>query len=1269
MNKFFVSILLFIATFKLFAQTSLVPGDIAFSGYTSNTLSGDEFSFVLLKNISAGTSINFTDNGWLGAPTNTFRTGETTVTWVSPSALVAGIEIKINGTTATFVGGGPAGSVTGTALSLSTVGDQVLAYQGSVSSPTFISAIHMNVFVNGIDPFNFTSTSAVWDGSVNSVSGSGLPPGLTTSINAIWIGVQAVSSSEFDNSHFTGCNLNLSTIALTRSALNDMTNWTSDNLLPPGFLLPTACPYLTSPCITPTLSLSGQTNVLCNGGSTGSATMSASGGSPFTYTWSPSGGNAATATGLSAGIYTCVTTNSCGSTALSTVQITQPASALATATAVTNVLCFGGSTGSATVTASGGTPGYTYLWSGAQTTSVISGQTAGVKTVTVTDANGCTSTKGVTVTQPGSALSTATAVTNVLCFGNSTGAATVNASGGTPGYTYLWNGAQTTSVISGQTAGVKTVTVTDANGCTSTKSVTVTQPGSGVSSSTTVTNILCNGNSTGAATVMASGGSPGYTYLWSGAQTTSVISGQTAGVKTVTVTDINGCTNVNSVSITQPALLSATQSQTNITCVINGAGNVNVSGGAGSYTHSWSPSGGTGSTAISLSAGNYTCEIKDANLCSLLKTFTITSNTTPPSVAISGTNQICNGQSVLLTASGATSYSWSTGAVTSTIAPSPVTTSTYIVTGTNSVNGCTNIATQIVTVNALPTISVNSGTICSGQSFTIIPNGANTYTIQGGSAVVSPTATSSYTVIGTSIAGCISPSFATSNVTVIATPTLSITNGTICPGNSFTLNPLGANTYTYLNGGSIVTPTISNSYSVIGTSSTGCVSSNTAIAVITVTNINVTITGSNTICSGQSAFLIANGATTYSWSNGPITNTIAPTPTINTTYSVTGISGSCTNTAQFNLTVNALPSLSITGNPVICDGATVNLTASGANTYSWSMGPTTNTIAVTPTTNVTYSVTGLDINGCSNIAVQSVTVNPTPTLSVNNGTICPGGSFTISPSGANTYTYLPVGPIVSPIITSSYSITGTSVFGCVTNTAVVSVITVTNNLAVSITGSITICEGETANLIANGASTYTWSTGANAATITPTPSVNTTYSVIGASGTCSNTASVSVIVNPNPTVTAISNLSLICIGQSVNLSANGASTYSWSTGSTNQIITVSPTVTSTYTVVGSFSGTGCSNSAIITQSVDACTSINKNFTQNAEIKVYPNPVNNKLTIVTNSIEKQIIIYNSLGEISFMIEINNERTEVDLTSIPNGIYFIKINNTIKKIIKE
>jgi Secretion system C-terminal sorting domain len=240
---------------KAMTQT-LVAGDIAFTGYKGFGASAtvDEFSFVLLKTITNGTVINFTDRGWLrtGPSTGAFSNLEVTgITWTSNAAYVVGTEIKIVGLTATYaylsggspVTGGSAGTVTGTALSLSANGDQVIAYQGTIASPSFISAIHMNVYTSSImgEP---TTTDAIWEGNYDTANSSGIPSGLTTGVNAIWIGTQGDINSEKDNARFV-CAGNLTTVANIKALIYDKTKWTTSDGDPGGpIFLPTNCNYL-----------------------------------------------------------------------------------------------------------------------------------------------------------------------------------------------------------------------------------------------------------------------------------------------------------------------------------------------------------------------------------------------------------------------------------------------------------------------------------------------------------------------------------------------------------------------------------------------------------------------------------------------------------------------------------------------------------------------------------------------------------------------------------------------------------------------------------------------------------------------------------------------------------------------------------------------------------------------------------------------------------------------------------------------------------------
>jgi hypothetical protein len=246
---------------------------------------------------------------------------------------------------------------------------------------------------------------------------------------------------------------------------------------------------------------------------------------------------------------------------------------------------------------------------------------------------------------------------------------------------------------------------------------------------------------------------------------------------------------------------------------------------------------------------------------------------------------ICAGQSFTINPTGANTYTIQGG----NAVVSPSINTSYTVAGTSTA-GCVSqaFATSNLIVNANPIITVNNGVICAGQNFTINPNGANTYTIQGGNAVVSPTSNASFTVAGTSTAGCKSLGFATSNLTVNPNPTITVNSGAICAGQNFTINPNGANTYTIQGGNPVVSPNSNSSYTVAGTSTSGCKSQGFATSNLTV-NANPTITvNSGFICAGENFTIYPNGANTYSIQGG---NAVV-SPTINITYTVAG-----TNTA------------------------------------------------------------------------------------------------------------------------------------------------------------------------------------------------------------------------------------------------------------------------------------------------------------------------------------------------------------------------------------
>ena len=744
-----------------------------------------------------------------------------------------------------------------------------------------------------------------------------------------------------------------------------------------------------------------QTNVSCFGGSNGAASVTPSGGiAGYTYSWSPSGGTGAIATGLSAGSYTVTITDAIGCTATRNYTITQP-SAINTATgSQTNISCNGGTNGSASVTPSGGTPGYTYSWSpSGGTAATATGLAAGSYTVTITDANGCIATRNYTITQP-SAINTATgSQTNVSCNGGTNGSASVTPSGGTPGYSYSWSpSGGTAATATGLAAGSYTVTITDANGCTATRNYTITQPSAINTATGSQTNVSCNGGTNGSASVSPSGGTPGYTYSWSpSGGTAATATGLAAGSYTVTVTDANGCTATRNFTITEPTAISLTSgSQTDVSCNggTNGSASVSPSGGTPSYTYSWSPSGGTAATATGLAAGSYTVTVTDTNGCTATRNYTITQPSAINTATGSQTNVSCNGGtngSASVTPSGGTpsyTYSWSpTGGTAATA--TGLAAGSYTVTVTDA-NGCT--ATRNYTITEPTSIDTATGSqtnvSCNGGtngSASVSPSGGNpgytySWSPSGGTAAsATGLAAGSYTVTVTDANGCTATrNYTITQPTAIDTATGSQTDVSCNGGTngSASVSPSGGTPgYTYSwspSGGTAASATglAAGSYTVTVTDANGC----TATRNFTITEPTAidTATGSqtNVSCNGGtngSASVTPSGGNpgyTYSWSpTGGTAATATGLAAGSYTVTVTDANG-CTATRNYTITQ---PSL--IDNNVTLDSGILEATQTGV-TYQWYQCP--NTILIGET-NQTYTpaIVGdykveITLGGCTN---------------------------------------------------------------------------------------------------------------------------------------------------------------------------------------------------------------------------------------------------------------------------------------------------------------
>lgn len=374
-------------------------------------------------------------------------------------------------------------------------------------------------------------------------------------------------------------------------------------------------------------------------------------------------------------------------------------------------------------------------------------------------------------------------------------------------------------------------------------------------------------------------------------------------------------------------------------------------------------------------------------------------------------------------------------------------------------------------------------------------------------------------------------------------------------------------------------------------------SSNNNLYIFKNTNPVITISGANAICNGQSTTLTAAGATTFTWVTGSNSTSITVSPTTMTIYTVTGQNGTCATTAAATVTVNPLPSVGATS-ATICAGATATLTAGGATTYTWMPGSLPGgTVTVSPFTNTIYTVTGTDNNGCTGTATSTVIVNANPVINVtSNSPVCSGLTLTFNNTTTGASTYLwnqPLGgsstvtnlsiPTATTGDGGTYTLTATSTAGCVTTNTVFVTVIVTPTVTVNnLTGPV--CDGASIVLQANGATTYTWAPGGSTtASNTVTPPVTTTYTVIGASSGCTGTATIVATVFPLPPVTV--NSPTICMGDTGFLTATGATTYTWSTGSTAANISVTPTVTTQYTVSGTDMN-GCTAASTSTVTVN-----------------------------------------------------------------------------------
>gem|GEM_PF-1009860 len=876
----------------------------------------------------------------------------------------------------------------------------------------------------------------------------------------------------------------------------------------------------------PALSVSSTINhVACSIDNTGAIQLNVSGGaSPYSFAWNNSA-TTSSISGINGGNY-AVTISDQNSCSLIRNFVVNQSDSIVTTIATTSVSCFGASTGSATLTVSGGTAPYQYLWSNDSTTQSIQNLTSGNYTVTISDATGCTKTVTATIATVAQ-LNTAINKVDAACFG-ATGNAKVTVAGGTAPFAFAWSNGAAADSIANVSAGSFAVTVTDLNGCSVIANTTILQPDSVSLSGIATTNVLCFGNNSASISIASvAGGTAPYAFAWSNGAASQNISAIAAGSFSVTVSDARACTASRSFVITQPnAALNVSGVVANLSCFNQNNGSIDLSatGGTAPYAYIWS-NAATTQSLNNIAAGNYTVTVRDANNCSVVQSFVVAQ---PDSFAVQTaiSNVRCfseaNGR-IQLTVSGSNPpyfYEWSNQA--NTAQTQNLTAGNYTVTISDDSN-CTTIKTYNITqpsaalaatANVVNTtcnnvndgsiqLTVNGGTTPYYYSWN---TGATTNSIQQLSA-------GSYQATVTDANGCLT----TSNSTVTQPDSLKLQaqiNHVNCAGansGSIDLQPIGGTApyiYNWSNGkvSQDIQQLAPGSYNVQVADSRGCYA-----------------TGSYSITQPQQL-------------------AIAGTPAV-------------TNVGCFNATTGSI-GLQIQG-------------GTAPYSFAWNNGQTTAHINNLSAAN--YSVTITDAAQCSLVINQAITeptniiVNMFKTDETCFKSIDGNAHASVS-GGTPPYTYLwsngGNGRTIGNITKGNYTLTVTDANSCIVQSQAMILSPDSLNATASIKA--ISCSGKTDGAITlsvqGGTSPYQyqWSNGTNNANINNLP-IGIYSAIVSDANGCSTAGSYAV-KQPDPIQLALNKNDITCNNQNngvINLNVNGGIppyTYMWTNNETTTTI-------------------------------------------------------------------------------------------------------------------
>ena len=642
---------------------------------------------------------------------------------------------------------------------------------------------------------------------------------------------------------------------------------------------------------------------------------------------------------------------------------------------------------------------------------------------------------------------------------------------------------------------------------------------------------------------------------------------------------------------------------------------------------------------------------------------------------------ICEGEIVTIEAESNGDYLWNTGETTPSILVNPSKTALFEITST--LGGCS--ITKEIEIIVIPNIDVNLGddiTLCSRENVTLTANGVGDFLWSTGeitkSIEVSPLETTIYSVTLTNECGMIS----TDEITVSISSNIGLDLGNdidICSGEKITLSAQGSGDFLWNTGET--TKEIEVSPNTTSTFSVTVINDNCSIYDEIDIIVNeppfVSLGEDILLCDGDVVTLTAEGNGNFLWSTGETTKSITVAPALTTVYSVTA-SNLCGASSydEITITVGSNVELNVTDSMEICAGEEIVLSAQTLGTVLWSTGEISPNISVSPRETTEYNVVAT-IGSCSVSKDILVTVKDLPSVSLGNDkTICAGESIRLEVYGEGNYLWSTGETsstlLVSPSVTTTYIVTANNSCGNSVSDQVT--VFVKQPPKADAGKDVTIYKSQEVILEASGGDSYLWNTGDTTRTIVVSPNETKTYSVEVSNGNCLDTDEVDVFVNePEIRINTGDDIT-ICRGNEVVLEVNGfEGEYFWSTGETGEKITVNPEENTTYSVKGVLEKSNLEKTTSIEIKVRGCF----NSATLKDFNAYPNPTSSLINIAIPAVNVDIKmdLINLNGVVLIQNEIKGEDTgkvkQIDLSNLPNGVYFVRIYNEIlsrtKKVI--